>query len=147
MSEIFVDADGCPVKEEVYRVAGRYGLHVTLAANSRFRVPDDESIELVVVGDGFDEADDWIVDHLHKDDIVITADIPLAARCLEKGAQNGCGRQSRSDRGSSSRGLVVGRFRCPALGVGCAVGAAWFPAAARVAYGGEKPDCDGTGGT
>ncbi len=87
MSEIFVDADGCPVKEEVYRVAGRYGLHVTLAANSRFRVPDDEQIELVVVGDGFDEADDWIVDHLHGNDIVITADIPLAARCLEKGAR------------------------------------------------------------
>ncbi len=87
MSEIFIDADGCPVKEQVYRVARRYGLRVTLAANSRFRVPDDASITLVVVGDGFDEADDWIVDHLNKDDIVITADIPLAARCLEKGAR------------------------------------------------------------
>ena len=87
MSEIFIDADGCPVKEEVYRVARRYGLRVTVVANSRFHVLSDEGIELVVVGDGFDEADDWIVDHLHENDIVITGDIPLAARCLEKGAR------------------------------------------------------------
>ena len=87
MSEIFVDADGCPVKEEVYRVAERYGLRVTLVANSWLRIPDAEWLALVVVGDGFDEADDWIVDHVSQNNIVISGDIPLAARCLKKGAR------------------------------------------------------------
>ena len=83
---IFVDADACPVKEEVYRVAGRYRLDVTLVANSRMRVPDERWIALEVVEDGFDAADDWIVEHVQADDIVITADIPLASRCLKKDA-------------------------------------------------------------
>ena len=87
MPKIYVDADGCPVKAEVYRVAERYGLHVTLVANARFRYPAAEWIELVVVGNGFDEADDWIVEHVRENDIVICADIPLAARCLEKAAR------------------------------------------------------------
>lgn len=87
MSEIFVDADGCPVKEEVYRVAGRYGLKVTLVANSSMRIPATKWVTLEVVGDGFDEADDWIVDHVGPNDIVISGDIPLAARCLKKGAR------------------------------------------------------------
>ncbi len=87
MLHVFVDADACPVKQEVYRVAGRYQLNVTLVANSRMRVPDDESIILQIVGDGPDVADDWIVEHVEADDIVITADIPLASRCLEKGAR------------------------------------------------------------
>lgn len=87
MLHIFVDADACPVKQEVYRVARRYGLNVTLVSNSWMRVPDEDWLALEVVGDGFDEADDWIVDHLEADDIVITADIPLAARCLKAGAQ------------------------------------------------------------
>ena len=84
---IFVDADACPVKQEVYRVAGRYRLDVTLVANSRMRVPDDRRIRLEVVGGGFDEADDWIVEHVQAHDIVITADIPLASRCLKAGAR------------------------------------------------------------
>ena len=84
---IFIDADACPVKQEVYRVAGRCGLEVTLVANSRMRVPDERWIKLEVVGDGFDEADDWIVEKVGNEDIVITADIPLASRCLEKGAR------------------------------------------------------------
>jgi hypothetical protein len=84
---IFVDADACPVKDEVYRVAKRYGLAVTLVANSWMRVPKDESILLEVVPGGFDAADDWIAEHAGQDDIVITADIPLAARCLAKGAR------------------------------------------------------------
>jgi uncharacterized protein YaiI (UPF0178 family) len=83
---IYVDADACPVKEEVYRVAKRYDLDVTVVANSRMRVSDERRIRLKVVGDGFDAADDWIADNVEDDDIVITADIPLAARCLEKGA-------------------------------------------------------------
>jgi len=84
---IFVDADACPVKGEVYRVAQRYGLDVTLVSNSWMRVPDESWLVLEVVGDGFDAADDWIVEHVGPNDIVITADIPLAARCLKEGAR------------------------------------------------------------
>ena len=87
MLHIFVDADACPVKQEVYRVARRYHLDVTLVANSWMRVPDERWINLEVVGDGFDAADDWIVEHVQPDDIVITADIPLASRCLKAGAR------------------------------------------------------------
>ena len=83
---IFIDADACPVKDEVYRVAKRYGLAVTLVANSWMRVPKDELIHLEVVPGGFDAADDWIVEHVERDDIVISADIPLAGRCLTKEA-------------------------------------------------------------
>jgi len=85
--DIFVDADACPVKDEVYRVARRYGLAVTLVSNSWMRIPQQELIKLVVVDDRFDAADDWIVDHVDEHDIVISADIPLASRCLKKGAQ------------------------------------------------------------
>jgi hypothetical protein len=84
---IFVDADACPVKGEVYRVARRCRLSVTLVANAWMRVPDDPRIELRVVEDDIDSADDWIVDHIGIDDILITADIPLADRCLKKGAR------------------------------------------------------------
>jgi len=84
---IFVDADACPVKQEVYRVASRYGLDVTLVANSWMRIPDEKRIALEVVTDGFDAADDWIVAHVQPHDIVITADIPLASRCLKQGAR------------------------------------------------------------
>jgi len=83
---IFVDADACPVKQEIYRVADRYDLNVTLVAGSRMRVPDNLRISLIVVDQGMDAADDWIVEHLDANDIVITADIPLAARCVERGA-------------------------------------------------------------
>ncbi len=86
MLHIFVDADACPVKEEVYRVAGRYGLEVTLVANSWMRIPEERWIALEVVENGPDAADDWIVEHVQPDDIVITADILLADRCLKKGA-------------------------------------------------------------
>jgi uncharacterized protein YaiI (UPF0178 family) len=84
---IFVDADACPVKQEVYRVASRYRLNVTLVANSWMRVPNERWIALEVVEDGFDAADDWIVEHVKPLDIVVTADIPLANRCLKKGAR------------------------------------------------------------
>ncbi len=87
LSNIFVDADGCPVKQEVYRVAKRYGLKVTLVSNSRMRTPHEDWLEIVVVDGQFNAADDWIVEHVSKNDIVITGDIPLASRCLEKGAQ------------------------------------------------------------
>ena len=87
MLHIFVDADECPVKQEVYRVAGRYRLDVTLVANSWMRIPNERRLTLEVVGDGFDEADDWIVEHVQPHDIVVTADIPLASRCLKEGAR------------------------------------------------------------
>jgi len=86
MPHIYIDADACPVKNEVYRVAGREGLDVTLVSNSPMRVPDDSRIRLEVVGGGFDAADDWIVENLQSDDIVITADVLLADRCLKAGA-------------------------------------------------------------
>jgi uncharacterized protein len=84
---IFVDADACPVKQEVYRVAGRCQLDVTLVANARMRIPKERWIALQVVADGFDAADDWIVENVQPHDIVVTADIPLAHRCLQKGAR------------------------------------------------------------
>ena len=84
--DIYVDADGCPVKDEVYRVARRYGLKVTLVANSSMRIPEDERFALMVVGDHANAADDWIAEHAETGDIVITGDIPLASRCLAKGA-------------------------------------------------------------
>lgn len=82
MPEIFVDADGCPVKDETCQVARRCGLKVTLVANAYMRVPEIGVVELVVVSDGFDAADDWIVEHAKANDIVVTTDIPLAARCV-----------------------------------------------------------------
>lgn len=87
MTRIFVDADGCPVKEEVYRVARRYGAEVTLVADSWMRTPEDDIFELVVVKGDFDAADDWIVEHVGEGDIVVTGDIPLAGRCLKLGAR------------------------------------------------------------
>ncbi len=86
MLHIYVDADACPVKQEVYRVAKRYQLEVTLVANSWMRIPDERWLKLEVVGEGFDAADDWIVEEVQADDIVITADIPLASRCVKAGA-------------------------------------------------------------
>jgi uncharacterized protein YaiI (UPF0178 family) len=84
--QILVDADACPVKEEIVRVAERHGLAVTFVANSGLRPSRDPMIRNVVVSAGFDAADDWIADNARPNDIVVTADIPLAARTLEKGA-------------------------------------------------------------
>ena len=87
MLSIYIDADACPVKKEVYRVARRYRLDVTLVANSWMRTPDEPWITLEVVAHGFDAADDWIVEHVQPLDIVITADVPLASRCIKAGAR------------------------------------------------------------
>jgi uncharacterized protein YaiI (UPF0178 family) len=84
---LFVDADACPVKQEVYRVAKRCQLSVTLVANSWMRIPREPWLTLEVVGDAFDAADDWIVERVQPDDIVVTADILLASRCLKQGAR------------------------------------------------------------
>jgi uncharacterized protein YaiI (UPF0178 family) len=83
---IFIDADACPVKDEVYRVAKRYGLPVAVVANSWMRVPKDAMVKLEIVAGGFDAADNWIAEHAGQDDIVISADIPLASRCIAHGA-------------------------------------------------------------
>jgi uncharacterized protein len=83
---LYIDADACPVKAEIYRVAGRYGLKVYVVSNSYINVPRDPRIERVVVSDSFDAADDWIAERVGPRDIVITSDIPLADRSLKKGA-------------------------------------------------------------
>ena len=83
---IYVDADACPVKDEIYRVAERHGLPVSVVAGGYIRVPDDLLIERIAAGPGMDAADDWIAERAGKDDIVITADIPLASRCVKAGA-------------------------------------------------------------
>ena len=86
MVEILVDADACPVKDEVYAVAARYGLRVILVANSLLPTPEGLGVEMVVVGRELDAADDWIADNVRSTDVVITADVPLAARCIAAGA-------------------------------------------------------------
>jgi uncharacterized protein YaiI (UPF0178 family) len=85
--EIFVDADACPVKDEVYRVAERYGVKNFVVANSFMRVPEGASIERIIVGDDPDAADDWIAARAGPSSIVITSDIPLASRCVKAGAE------------------------------------------------------------
>ena len=83
---IFVDADACPVKDEVYKVAWRHNVPVSVVSNSAFRVPDHPLIERIVVSDGFDAADDWIAERANAAAVVITGDILLADRCLKAGA-------------------------------------------------------------
>lgn len=86
MTSIYIDADACPVKNEIYRVAERYGLKVFVVSNSYLNVPRDPRLELVVVNDSFDAADNWIAERAGEGDVVITADIPLADRALKRGA-------------------------------------------------------------
>ena len=83
---ILVDADACPVKEEVYRVAFRRGVAVRVVSNARIRIPDHPLVERVVVSDAFDAADDWIAETADSSSVVITTDILLADRCLKAGA-------------------------------------------------------------
>ena len=106
MLHIHIDADACPVKEETYKVAKRHGLMVTVVANQWMSMPNDPTIRLEVVDDGFDAADDWIVAHVGKGDIVISEDIPLAARCLTKGARVLTGRGRIYDEGSIGGALA-----------------------------------------
>ena len=85
--ELYVDGDACPVKDEVVRVAARYGLCVHMVSNEWLRMADGPLVRRVVVAEGADAADDWIAAHIGPGDIAITADIPLAARCLAAGAR------------------------------------------------------------
>ena len=87
MLDIYIDADACPVKDETYRVAERYGLKTYLVSAAGVRPPASPRVEAVVVGGGFDAADDWIAERAGSGDVVITADIPLASRCIERGAR------------------------------------------------------------
>jgi uncharacterized protein YaiI (UPF0178 family) len=87
MLEIFVDADACPVKQEVERVAERHGLIVHVVSNGGLRPSRNPLVHNVIVAEGADAADDWIAEHIDEGDIAVTADIPLAARCLKKGAR------------------------------------------------------------
>jgi len=86
MIHILVDADACPVKEEIYKVAFRHDVRVTVVSNSPIRIPVHPLIERVVVSDGFDAADDWIAERADGEAVCITADILLADRCLKAGA-------------------------------------------------------------
>lgn len=83
---IYVDADACPVKPEILKVAERHGLPVTFVANSGLRPSRDPMVRNVIVSGAFDAADDWIAESARQDDIVVTADVPLAGRCVAKGA-------------------------------------------------------------
>ncbi len=85
-TRIYIDADACPVKDEIYRVAGRHRLPVSVVAANFIRVPHDPLIERIAAGSGMDAADDWIAMRAGKGDIVVTSDIPLASRCVKAGA-------------------------------------------------------------
>ena len=85
-TRIYVDADACPVKDEIYRVALRHGVPVSVVAGNFIRVPQDPSIERIAAGAGMDAADDWIAERARPGDIVVTSDIPLASRCVKAGA-------------------------------------------------------------
>ena len=87
MLKIYVDADACPVKDEVEKVIDRHGLETFMVCNGGIRPSRNPLITLIVVSEGADVADDWIAEHIELGDICITADIPLASRCLEKGAR------------------------------------------------------------
>lgn len=84
---VYVDSDACPVKPEAARVAARYKIEIIFVSNSWMRLPEDWSAKLMVVDGQFDAADNWIVEQVQKDDIVVTADIPLAHRCIKAGAR------------------------------------------------------------
>ncbi len=88
MSAIYVDADACPVREEVYRVAGRYDVPVFVVSNGSRPIapPGLANVRLILVAEGADQADDWIAERIAAADVCVTADIPLASRCLAKGA-------------------------------------------------------------
>ena len=87
MTDIYVDGDACPVRDEIYRVAARRGLNVLVVSNGSrpIRPPGTSNVSMVLVGDSADAADDWIAERIGAMDVCVTADIPLASRCLKKG--------------------------------------------------------------
>ena len=119
---ILVDADACPVKEEVYRVALRHKVPVKVVSNAAFRIPDSALVARVVVSDGFDAADDWIAEHADTASVVVTADILLADRCLKAGAtvlaHNGKPFTSGSIGGAIATRAIMADLRAGMDGVG-----------------------------
>ncbi|HUN47153.1 MAG TPA: YaiI/YqxD family protein [Stellaceae bacterium] len=123
MTDIYVDGDACPVREEVYRVAERLSLKVFVVSNGSrpIRPPRDPNVQMVVVSEGADKADDWIVERITAADVCITADIPLASRCLGKGARavSPLGKPWTPDNiGNALAGREIARH-LRELGVGC----------------------------
>ena len=118
---ILVDADACPVKDEVYKVAWRRGVPVKVVSNQRIRVPEHALIERVVVSDAFDAADDWIVEQADAQTVVVTGDILLADRCLKKGAtvigQNGKPFTASSIGGAIATRAIMADLRVGADGI------------------------------
>ncbi len=110
MTRIFVDADACPVREEIYRVAARTKLEVLVVHNGSrpIRPPQQPGVQVVIVPDGPDVADDWIAERITAADICVTADIPLAKRCLEKGAR-ALGHTGRAWTGDNIGSALAGR--------------------------------------
>jgi uncharacterized protein YaiI (UPF0178 family) len=107
MAKIYVDADACPMKGEVYAIAKRLGLVVHVVANQWMNMPDDPMIRLEVVDDGFDAADDWIVTRAGAGDVVVTDDILLAGRCITKGARIVTNRGVVRDAGNIGEALAM----------------------------------------
>ena len=89
MTDIYADGDACPVRDEIYRVAARLRLNVFVVSNGSrpIRPPGTSNVRMIMVGDNSDGADDWIAEHISAADVCVTSDIPLAARCLKKGAR------------------------------------------------------------
>jgi len=89
LTSLYIDGDACPVREEVYRVATRLGLGVFVVSNGSrpLRPPGLPNVRMILVGDGFDAADDWIAEHIGATDVCVTSDVPLASRCLANGAR------------------------------------------------------------
>src|SRR5688572_6000467 len=122
MSRILVDADACPVKEEIYKVAFRRNARVAIVSNQRIRVPEHPLIERVVVSDAFDAADDWIAEAAGARTLVVTGDILLADRCLKKGAlviaHNGKPFTAASIGGAIATRAIMADLRAGADGIG-----------------------------
>jgi uncharacterized protein YaiI (UPF0178 family) len=115
MTDIYVDGDACPVRDEVYRVAVRLGLAVHVVSNGSrpIRPPGLANVHMVVVGAGADVADDWIAERITAADVCVTSDIPLAARCLERGAEAVAAtgkRWTRDNIGGALAGREIGRY-------------------------------------
>jgi len=107
MARIYIDADACPVKAETYAIAKRLNLMVHVVANQWMNMPNDPMIRLEVVDDGFDAADHWIVEHAGPNDIVVTDDIPLAARCIKKGSRVITNRGAIRDQGNIGEAVMM----------------------------------------
>jgi uncharacterized protein YaiI (UPF0178 family) len=114
LTDIYVDADSCPVREEIYRVAARLRLNVFVVSNGSrpVRPPGTSNVRTVLVGDGADSADDWIAEHISAVDVCVTSDIPLASRCIKKGTRvvSPTGKQwTQANIGNALAGLEIAR--------------------------------------